>query len=194
MRDSDQELMLRVKDGDAEAFGELYDRHAARAYRVARSICGDPWRAEDAVQEGFLALWRGRAQYRPDAGTFQAWAMTTVRRRALDALRSDRAEKRPRLVALGRSHEIPGPNTTEPTVIANDRADALATALRRLPENQAEVIALAFFGELSHQEIAQQLQLPPGTVKGRARLGLEKLRHYVSDQEWGSESSAETSG
>lgn len=193
MRESDQELMRRVQAGDSEAFGALYDRHSARAYGVARGICGDSWRAEDAVQEGFLALWRGRAQYRSEIGTFQAWAMTTVRRRALDGLRAERAEKRPRLVALEKAREIPGPDTTEPAVIARDRAEALASALRRLPEDQAEVIALAFFGELSHQEIAQQLQLPPGTVKGRARLGLEKLRYYVTDQGWSSESSASAS-
>jgi RNA polymerase sigma-70 factor (ECF subfamily) len=148
---SDDALMARAQANDTAAFARLYDRHATRAFRVARAICRDIGSAEDAVQEGFLAIWRSRVTYQPGAGSFQAWAMKVVKNRALDSVRS--AE-----------------------VLARSERDALLVSLRQLPEAQAEVIVLAFYGELSHSEIAAQLDLPAGTIKGRMRLGLEKLR------------------
>lgn len=125
--------MTHVRSGDTDAFTELYDRHAARALRVARALCSDPSRAEDAVREGFKAIWDGRERFEPSQASFKAWAMVIVSNRAIDS---------------------------EPTL--------------------DQVIALAYFGELSHSEIASQLGLPAGTVKGRMRLGLEKLRRQVS--------------
>jgi RNA polymerase sigma-70 factor (ECF subfamily) len=176
---SDEELMGRVRGGDQAAFGELYDRHATRAYRVARSVCNSHSQAEDAVQEGFLSLWRARSQYRTGHGTFQAWAMTTVRRRAIDSLRNEAAAKRPQVVPLEDARDARSTDDPHRAAAARKSADDLAAALRRLPDEQAEVVVLAFFGELSHREIAQRLALPPGTVKGRMRLGLEKLRGFV---------------
>jgi DNA-directed RNA polymerase specialized sigma24 family protein len=94
-RQSDGALMDRVKADDAGAFAELYDRHAARAFRVARVVYHDSGHAEDAVQEGFLSVWRQRAQFRPEAGSFQAWSMRIVHSRAIDSHRS--AAARPQL-------------------------------------------------------------------------------------------------
>lgn len=136
--------MERVQHGDTDAFGQLYDRHAKRAFQIARATCRDRSHAEDAVREGFLAIWRSRADYRPDAGSFRAWSMRIVQNKAIDA-----------------------------------SPDPLLGALQRLPKAQAEVIALAFHGHLSHAEIAKQLDLPPGAIKGRMRLGLEKLRQEM---------------
>lgn len=140
--------MARVQSGDTGAFGELYDRHATRAFRIALAICRDAGGAEGAVKDAFLAIWTGRARFDPAHGSFKAWSMSILRDRAIEA----RAE--------------------EP--------DAMLASLRELPEAQAEVIALALFGELSHSEIAALLELPSGTVKGRMRLGLEKLRKQTS--------------
>ena len=123
--------MARAQTGDTDAFGELYDRHAVRAFRVARAICHHTGHAEDAVQEGFLAIWASRAQFSPENGSFKAWSTGIVMNQAIDA-------------------------ESEPVL--------------------DQVIALAFFGELSHSEIAALLDLPSGTVRGRMRLGLEKLR------------------
>lgn len=176
---SDDALMVRAQAGDTTAFGLLYDRHATRAFRVSRAICRDIGSAEDAVQEGFLAIWRGRGGYRPSAGSFQAWAMTIVKNRALDSLRS--AAARPKTQG-GVTAEDPAPaadsksDSPQDGVLARSERDALLASLRELPEAQAEVIVLAFYGELSHSEIAAQLDLPAGTIKGRIRLGLEKLR------------------
>lgn len=174
---SDEELMNLVQSADdCDAFACLFDRYVRSAFRVARSICASPTRAEDIVQEGFLAVWRDRARFDSERGSFRAWAMTIVRGAAFDAVRYDGAVKRPRLAAEQPPAAPSRALSPEDQTIVNDEARALRTSLAELPEAQAEVISLAFFGELSHTEIAQQLDLPPGTVKGRMRLGLEKLR------------------
>jgi len=182
----DGALMGRVQANDSAAFAELYDRHAARALRVAHSVCHDPSRAEEAVQEGFLSIWRRRANYQPELGSFQAWAMRIVQNRAIDSVR--KAEGRRRSAECPR-REQPGvldeeaPDVVsaplDDEVIARSESDALRASVQRLPNAQAVVITLAFFGGLSHSEIATQLALPAGTVKGRMRLGLEKLRRQM---------------
>ncbi len=177
---TDEELMRRVNDAeDVEAFGCLYDRHATRAYRVARSVCGDSPRSEEAVQEGFLSIWRGRAKFRTAHGSFQAWSMSIVRHAAINALRYETAAKRPRFSEQEVDASDSGASP-EDQAVAQSEAEAMRISLARLPRPQAEAIGLAFFGELSHAEIARQLDLPPGTVKGRIRLGLEKLRSQMT--------------
>lgn len=174
---SDDGLMERAQGDDPVAFAELYGRHAAPALAVAQSVCRNAGYAEDAVQEGFLSIWRGRARYRPRAGaSFRGWAMETVRNRAIDSNRNRTAVKRPQM--SGRITELPTGTASSPldAVIERDERVTLETHLKGLPQAQAEVIALAFFGELTHAEIAEQLSLPAGTVKGRMRLGMEKLR------------------
>ena len=174
--------MRWAQAGEADAFAELFDRHGARAFRVARAVCRDPGQAEDAVQEGFLAIWRGRESYQEGVAGFQAWAMKIVRNRAIDSTR--RAAARPQLQTAeeeaGRPQAEDGGISTQDAVTAESERDAMLTSLRLLPDAQSEVIVLAFYGELSHSEIAAQLDLPPGTVKGRVRLGFEKLRREMS--------------
>lgn len=176
--ETDVELMRRVQDEDSEAFALLYDRHSLHAFRVARAVLHHSDRAEEAVQEGFLSMWRGRASYRPTAqGSFRAWAMQTVRNRAIDAARRDAAAKRP-LLGAAEIQAIPDPAHGSPLegIIRRSDAESLQASLLCIPEAQAEVIGLAYFGDLTHTEIAAELDLPEGTVKGRMRLGLEKLR------------------
>lgn len=148
---SDEALMTRVQAGDTDAFATLYDRHAERAFRVARAVCGDRSNAETAVTEGFQTIWNRRASFSAERECFRAWAMRIIRDRAID----------PRYSA----------DTTLPTL------------LQHLPAAQAEVIVLAFYGGLSPAEIAAQLELPPGAVKGRMRLGLEKLRRELAERD-----------
>jgi len=178
---TDEALMVRAQAGDTDAFAQLYDCYSGRALRIARAICRNQSCAEDAVQEGFLAIWRSRANYRPDAGSFQAWSMRIVRNRAIDSCR--RAAARPRTQTDDAYHDRlqidPNPTTPQGAAIAQSEREGLIASLRQLPEAQAEAIVLAFFGELSHFEIAKLLGLPHGTVKGRVRLGLEKLRREM---------------
>lgn len=175
---TDEALMVRAQAGDTDAFAQLYDCYSERALRIARAICRNQSCAEDAVQEGFLAIWRSRAHYRPGAGSFQAWSMKIVKHRAIDSYR--RVAARPRTQTNDAYDDQlqfdPNPTTPQDEAVAQSEREGLIASLRQLPETQAEVIVLAFFGELSHSEIAIQLDLPTGTVKGRMRLGLEKLR------------------
>lgn len=175
-RESDAELMRRVQDGDADAFAQLYDRHAARAFGVARSVCRSTALAEDAVQEGFLSIWRSRATYGAARGSFSGWSMRVVRNRAIDLMRREASPSRPQSVKLEDDPPDVRSAPVDEQVIAGSDGEALRNALRLLPELQAQVVALAFLGGLSHSEISRRLSVPTGTVKGRIRLGLEKLR------------------
>jgi RNA polymerase sigma-70 factor, ECF subfamily len=144
----DSGLMAAVSAGERAAFAELYDRFGTRAYHVAYSVCGDQGRAEDAVQEAFVSIWQTRMSYRPPPGTVAAWLLSSVRRRALDI--------------ASRNESPAGPRP--PTLLA------------RLADTHQEVITLALCGELTHTEIAAQLELPVDSVKAQMRLGLKQLR------------------
>lgn len=178
---TDEALMGRAQADDTAAFAHLYDRHAVRALRLARSVCRDTSRAEEAVQEGFLSIWSNRANYRPEVGSFQSWSMRIVQNRAIDVSR--RAAARPQgPVQTPTDQEQPDALATplQDEVIARSESEALRASLQRLPAAQSLVITLAFFGGLSHSEIATQLALPQSTVKGRMRLGLKKLRRQLT--------------
>ena len=171
---SDGELMGQVDVGVVAAFSEIYDRFWSRAYRVALSVCHDEGYAQDAVQDAFISIWTSPASYRSQRGTVAAWLLTGVRYRAIDITRRNAGLT----VRCGSSDgllERPAPDDVSETVIARDRGARLRDALTQLPDRQREVIALAYYGELSQTEIAAHLGLPTGTVKGRMRLGLDKL-------------------
>lgn len=169
--DDDDDLMRRVQRDEPGAFEALYAHHRARALRAARLV--NPTRAEDAVQEGFISVWRDRRRYRP-GGSVGGWIAQIVRRRALDLTRAE-ARAAP---ATYDSSATPTaqPGSMEDDYIASRDAELLRAALLALPGRQREAIVLAYFGGLSHSQIAGRLSLPDGTVKGRIRLGLQKLR------------------
>ncbi len=175
----DELLLAKIATGSADALGELYDRYGDQAYRVARSVCRDDARAEDAVQEAFISIWKSGATFRPYRGTVAAWVLTLVRYRAIDVARSHGATAA-RRVGDSWMDERPAPDDVAAHVIAREHATRLHGLLDRLPDAQREVITLAFYGQLSHSEIAAQLGVPTGTVKGRMRLGLEKLRAGIA--------------
>lgn len=175
-RSDDAELLRRIVAGDAEAFGRLYDRHAATAYSLARRICTRPQLAEDAVQEAFLQLWRDAGTFRFGEGAPVGWLLAIVRHRSLDLVRRVAA-------AEGRRHDDDdalvavadvGPAPDEQTC-TREREHVIASALSQLPELQRHVIELAYFDGLSQSQIGAQLGVPLGTVKSRARLGLQRL-------------------
>jgi RNA polymerase sigma-70 factor (ECF subfamily) len=176
--DGDDRLLARVKEGDTDAFALLYDRYCARAFRVARAVCRDRGQAEDAVQEGFLSLWRSRDTYQPQAAGAAAWIMSIVRHRAIDVLRRNRQQV-VRQASDESLERLPAADDVAGQTIAQTDASDLRRLFAALPDAQREVIALAFYGQLSHSEISEHLDLPPGTVKGRMRLGLQKLRSEI---------------
>jgi RNA polymerase sigma-70 factor (ECF subfamily) len=170
----DGELIAGVSAGSAEALGAIYERYCDRAFRVARSVCRDDGCVEDAVQEAFLAVWRNSGSYRQERGSVGAWLLTMVRYRAIDLTRRNASHKR-RRASEEQLATLSGPDDPSEEVIRDDDAARLRASLEKLPAAQQEVIALAFFGQLSLVEIATQLGLPPGTIKGRMRLGMQKL-------------------
>jgi RNA polymerase sigma-70 factor (ECF subfamily) len=175
----DPELMAA---GSVEAFGELYDRYSGHAYRVARAVCHDDGRAQDAVQDAFLSVWRNRASYQSQRGPVAAWLLTTVRHRAIDLMRVE-GEHLARRADEDQIEAHAAPDDVAERVIHRDETDRLKATLAMLPDAQKEVITLAYYGQLSHTEIAAHLGLPSGTVKGRMRLGLQTLRDTMARQQ-----------
>jgi RNA polymerase sigma-70 factor, ECF subfamily len=174
--EADETLMRRVQADDPEAFGMLYDRYSAPAYRVAAWI-GHRRHADDITQEAFVSVWCSRASYSPEQGTVAGWMMGIVRNRAIDVLRQQRRHDSRRCGPDETVEEqVTSSDALDERVAERDGAARLRTALVALPVTQREVIALAYFGELTAVEIAGRLSLPVGTVKGRMRLGLDKLR------------------
>ena len=169
---TDEELASLVKEGDVRAFELLYDRYSARALRVARAITGDRALAEEAVQEAFVSIWRRAGRYDPRSGTFPAWALSVVRYRAIDLVRSRRSHAPEDALDALMDDRV----DTEATVEQRLETTRIRRQLAQLPRPQRELIVLAFFGGLSHAELAAHLSLPLGTVKGRIRLALAKLR------------------
>lgn len=168
--------MAAAQAGEAAALGRLFDRHSTRAYRVARSICRDHAKSEDAVQDAYLAVWRGRAAYDPARGEVEPWLLTAVRNRALDLLRR---ESRHDVRRVGEQWLETRSAPEDVARVAVDRIYAehdLRGRLGDLPPAQCEAIVLAYYGQLTCTEIANRLGIPMGTVKGRLRLGLGKLR------------------
>lgn len=153
----------------------LYDRHGRAAFFVAYRMMGEQREAEDLVQEAFLKIWRRAGSYRAERGGVRTWVLSVVRNRGIDRLRHQATRRR----AQDR-FEATAPRSQPCEAFAEDRRstlrDRLREALGTLPREQHQVITLAHFSGLTHKEIAERLGLPLGTVKGRARLGLEKLR------------------
>jgi RNA polymerase sigma-70 factor, ECF subfamily len=179
---ADEDLMTLVDRKDAAAFEVFYERHGGAAYSLAHRIVGDPGRAEDVTQEAFLSIWRSQARYDAARGSVRTWSLGIVRNRAIDAMR--RAAPPTRRLDLDDEALLEAqrsPERTDAEVIRRDTARHIRGALGALPREQSEVIELAFFGGFSHSEIADVLSLPLGTVKGRMRLGLEKIRATLAE-------------
>ena len=174
---ADEELMPWIAKKDPEAFEVFYDRHGGAGYSLAYRILGDRSAAEDCIQEAFISIWRSGGRFDPTRGSVRSWTLSIVRNRAIDVLRS-KAGKAPKMTFD--DDEIiesrPAAERTDEEVIQQETAGEVRDALSQLPGEQSKVIQLAYFGGFSQSEIAKMLNLPLGTVKGRMRLGLEKIR------------------
>lgn len=179
-QETDQELMLLVQGNDEDAFGVLHDRLVRRALFVAHAMNVQNDRTEDVVQEAFLSVWRARATYSEERGRVHAWVLAIVRNRAVDSMRQHSRHDRVRKNCDELIAAVPAPTDVEADGVERGDAQALRSALAQLPLAQREVIALAYYGKLTHVEIASELSLPLGTIKGRMRLGLNQLRVRVA--------------
>jgi RNA polymerase sigma-70 factor, ECF subfamily len=176
---ADEDLMVLVGGGDPRAFAALYDRYFRLAYSVAYKLIREKWAAEDLTQEAFLKVWRSAESYRPGRGSVKTWILSVVRNQNIDRLRirASRRRMREKIEASAASAPRYEPSEAFAKVWHHARLGRLREALEALPYSQRQVLELAHFSGLTHTEIAERLQLPPGTVKGRIRLGLEKLRN-----------------
>ncbi len=178
---SDEELMRRVGEGDPAAFELVYDRHSRAAYSLAYRIVGSRPSAEEAVQEGFLAVWRGAGRYRPDRSSVGTWVLGIVHHRAVDVLRRSMVVERRRGSAEGLEERLVAPEHTEREALSREETREVRGALATLPEPQRRVLELAYYGGFTQTEIATMIEVPLGTVKGRMRLGLEKLQGTLGE-------------
>jgi RNA polymerase sigma-70 factor (ECF subfamily) len=176
---ADEEVMHLVQQGNPRAFELLFDRHGGAAFSLAYRMVGDRVSAEDISQEAFLSIWRSRLRYRPERGSVRTWVLGIVHNRAIDALRRNLAHERRRSGMEGVEEKHEAGELTDVEAARREEARSVRTALESLPEEQSRVIELAYFGGFSQSEIAEMLETPIGTVKGRMRLGLEKLRRRL---------------
>jgi RNA polymerase sigma-70 factor (ECF subfamily) len=174
--ESSATLLAAIGAGDRDAFSRFYDLTAPMAFGLIRRVLRDPEAAAEVLQEVFWQVWQDASRYDPDRGTPEAWLVMRAKTRAIDRLRSIRRRDRTFVAPVDESvaqrREDQAPN---PAVVAEERG-LIQTALAQLPEAQRRVIELAFFEGLTQSEIAARLGEPLGTVKTRARLGLDRLR------------------
>jgi RNA polymerase sigma-70 factor (ECF subfamily) len=178
---ADEELMQRVAGGDADAFEIVLERHEDAAFSLAYRMCGTRSAAEDVAQEAFLAIWRGGSRYDRTRGSVRSWTLGIVHNRAIDALRRSSVHERRRANDDGLDEELEAPDRTDLQAIDNAASSDIRVALGGLPSDQRRVVELAYFGGFTHSEIATMLNTPVGTIKGRMRLALEKLRGSLED-------------
>jgi RNA polymerase sigma-70 factor (ECF subfamily) len=178
---ADEELMQLVRAGDAQAFEIVFDRHSGAAFSLAYRMCGRQAMAEDIVQEAFVSLWRSGARYDATRGSVRTWVLSVVRNRTIDAFRRESAKGSRDVSEEGIAERMAAPELTDTEVERRDEARQVRKALVELPPDQRQVIELAYFGGFTHSQIADMLELPSGTVKGRMRLGLTKMRLALGD-------------
>lgn len=179
---ADEDLMLLVQKDRTDAFETVYARHGGVAFSLAYRMMGTRAAAEDVTQEAFLAMWRSRHRYRHDRGSVRTWALGIVHHRAIDALRRNLVHDRRRSDSEDAAEREEAPERTDAEVLRRDEARAVRAAIDDLPDAQGKVIQLAYFGGFTHTEIAEMLEMPIGTVKGRMRLALDKLRRGLTEQ------------
>ncbi|MGH3856579.1 MAG: RNA polymerase sigma factor [Pseudonocardiaceae bacterium] len=181
---SNAELARRLGDADGTALAQLYQRFGRPCYSLARRICADEGLAEDVVQEVFLTLWRDPARFDPSRGSFATWLLTLIHHKAVDAVRRESTIRR-RMVAAPEAGEewsptpVPG---ADQAAMARVAAGQVRAALHRLPAEQRQVLALAYFGGHTQREIAALTSVPLGTVKSRMFTAVQRLRLLLNDQ------------
>jgi RNA polymerase sigma-70 factor (ECF subfamily) len=177
-QESDEGLLQAIAAQKPEALGTLYERYGGVALGLSARMLGDRAMAEDVVQEAFLLVWRRATTYQGDRGSVRTWLLSIVHHRSIDLLRS-RGAARTEPLDLTRHDQARGDVWTD--AYAQLSQEQIKRALGQLPMEQREAIELSFFAGLTQQQIAAKLEAPLGTVKGRIRLGLRKLKGLLDD-------------
>lgn len=177
-------LIQRIIDRDQQALAALYAHYSRHVFNLALYILQNRGSAEEVTQDVFLLVWRAPARWNPEKGRFGSWLLSVTRNIAIDHLRKE--QRRPHASAVSletladttladatRAHAL---NHSSVSSSAEENAQLLRLLLRQIPREQVQVLLLAYYRGMTHEQIAAQLQIPAGTVKSRLRLGLEKLR------------------
>jgi RNA polymerase sigma-70 factor (ECF subfamily) len=178
---ADEDVMQLVRRGDARAFEIVYERHSAAAFSLAYRMMGTRAGAEDVTQDAFLSLWRSGARYDRARGSVRTWVLGIVHHRAIDALRRATVHDRRRAGDEGIEERFEARERTDVEAARREEAGTVRGVLETLPADQCQVIELAYFGGFTHTEIAEMLEAPVGTIKGRMRLGLKKMRAQLGE-------------
>jgi RNA polymerase sigma-70 factor, ECF subfamily len=178
---ADEDVMQLVRRGDARAFEVIYERHSGAAFSLAYRMMGSRSGAEDVTQDAFLSMWRSGARYDRARGSVRTWVLGIVHHRAIDALRRATVHDRRRAGDDGIEERFEARERTDVEAARREEAGTVRGALSSLPADQSQVIELAYFGGFTHTEIAEMLDAPVGTVKGRMRLGLKKMRAQLGE-------------
>ena len=178
---ADEEAMQLVGEGNPRAFELIYDRHGGAAFSLAYRMVGNRVAAEDVVQEAFLSIWRSRMRYDRSRGSVRTWVLGIVHNRTIDALRRGATHDRRQETLDGVAERHEAPERTDVEAARREEARSVRTALDTLPDDQRRTIELAYFGGFTHSQIAELLDQPIGTVKGRMRLGLDKLKRQLAE-------------
>lgn len=172
-------LMGRVAARDQQAFARLFDRHSPVVLGVLTRMLNDRGLAEEILQEAFLQAWQQAERYQPALATPRGWLLMMARSRALDRMRASTARRR-REDEVMRDLPVAVEDGGTSNLEADERRQHVVAAMASLPAEQRECIELAFFGGLTHTQIAEHLQAPLGTVKSRILLGMNKLRQSLA--------------
>lgn len=178
-------LVERIAGGDEQALGELYDATRRLIYGVALRMVRDPIVAEEVTLEVYMQIWRTAATYSSKRGAVLSWMLTVVRSRAIDRIRA-RAARAAKEGSLDAAFDVSDPAPTpEEMALESGQARTVRLGLDNLPAEERRIIELAYFGGLSHSEIAEKTSLPLGTVKTRIRVGMLRLKDILNPAEQG---------
>lgn len=170
-------MAAQIQRGESVGLETMYDRYGRRAYGLAYRMLNDRTAAEDVVQEAFLSVWRNARSYDASRGNPRNWLLSIVRNRAIDRLRgTTKTRKEAQIEAVERLVEVPD---AWQTVAVHLERQQILEGFEQLPDAQRRTLELAYFGGYTHVEIANQMDVPLGTVKGRMRMGLEKMRSFL---------------
>ena len=179
---ADEDLISLVEAADAEAFATLYDRHSRAAFSLAYRMMGERQASEDLMQDAFLKVWRGASSYRAERGSVRTWILSIVHNRGIDEIRSQASRRRTQ-DKIEASSPRSQPSEAFAETWKNSQRDQVREALNTLPPEQLKILELAYFSGYTHVEISDLLRLPLGTVKGRMRLGLKKIRDFFESRD-----------
>lgn len=181
-RQLEADLLARIAAGEEAAFAKLYDRFSPGLFSLVMKMVRDEKEAEDVLQEGFSHIWRRASTYDPLRSSAFTWAVMILRNKAIDRLRiRQRQQRTVDCVTEEFAHSVDAAEQTTEVVDRREDGALVRSALREIPADQKAAIELAFFAGLTHEQIAEKLDAPLGTIKARIRRGLLKLRDCLKE-------------